>query len=54
MKKKKKQDAGVLIAREQKKRRNIEKQIRKMNKSGRKLKPIEEIEGDRKLKKELE
>ncbi|XP_064599318.1 large ribosomal subunit protein mL40-like [Liolophura sinensis] len=54
MKKKKKVDPQLLIAKEQKKKRRIEKQIRRLEKFSRKLKPVDEISGDIKLRKELE
>ena len=46
MKKRKKQDPQIQLAREQKKKRKLEKQIRRLVAKGRKLKPIDEIEGD--------
>ncbi len=53
-KKKKKADITVVIQREQKKRRKLEKAIKKLEAKGRKFKPIEEIEGDRNVKKTIE
>lgn len=51
MKKKKRIDPSVIAAREAKKIRRIEKEIRRLTKFGRVLKPVDEIELDnRKLK----
>ncbi len=47
MKKKKKADINIVVQREQKKRRRLEKAIRRLVAKGRIQKPIEEIEGDR-------
>lgn len=44
MKKKKKLDPAIIKAREEKKRRRIEKSIRKLEKNVKQLKPLEEIE----------
>jgi len=54
MKKKKKLDMNIVIQREQKKMRKLEKMIRKQELKGRILKPIDEIEGDRHVLKTLE
>ena len=54
MKKKKKLDINIVIQREQKKMRKLEKMIRKQELKGRILKPIDEIEGDRHVLKTLE
>ena len=54
MKAKKRIDPQVLLARENRKRKRIEKQIKSMEKLGRKMKPIEETEPDRALVKEAE
>ena len=53
MKKKKKADMTILIQRDAKKRRRLEKNIRKLEAKGKKLKPIEEIEGNRNMLKTL-
>jgi len=53
MKKKKKADMTIVIQRDAKKRRRLEKNIRKLEAKGRKLKPIEEIEGNRNMLKTL-
>ena len=53
-KRKKKQDISVVIEREKKKRRKLEKSIKKLQAKGRKFKPIDEIEGFRDVKKTLE
>ena len=42
------------MMRENRKRKRLEKEIKKLEKFGRKLKPIEELEPDRKITKELE
>ena len=47
MKKKKKVDPGMLKAKENKRIRKLEKEIKKKVAKGSILKPIEEIEGDR-------
>jgi len=52
MKAKKRIDPQVLLARENRKRKRIEKQIKSMEKLGRKLKPIEESEPDRAVLKD--
>lgn len=44
MKKKKKIDPAIVKAREERRRKKIEKQIRRLEKNARQLKPIEEIE----------
>lgn len=44
LKKKKRLDPSVVKAREERKKKKIEKQIRKLEKSSRQLKPIEELE----------
>lgn len=44
MKKKKRLDPAVLKAREDRKKKKIEKQIRRLEKHARQLKPIEECE----------
>lgn len=44
LKKKKKMDPAVLKAREDRRRKKIEKQIRKLEKNSRQLKPIEDLE----------
>lgn len=49
LKKKKKIDPAVLKMREDRKKRRIEKQIRKLEQVGQKLKPIEELEVPPKL-----
>ena len=54
MKKRKKMDINIVIQRETKKRRRLEKAIRQLEKKGLKLKPVEEIEGDRKVLKTKE
>ncbi|XP_074653212.1 large ribosomal subunit protein mL40-like isoform X2 [Tubulanus polymorphus] len=54
MKKKRKMDQNILIQRELKKKRKIEKMIRRLEKLGRKLKPVDEINGNFKMKKERE
>ena len=53
MKKKKKADMSVVIQRDAKKRRRLEKNIRKLEAKGKKLKPIEEIDGNRSVLKTL-
>lgn len=47
MKKKKKIDITIIVTREQRKMRKLEKAIRKQEMKGRTLKPVDEIEGDR-------
>ena len=54
LKKKKRIDPALLMARETKKRRRIEKQLRRLEKLGRKLKPVDEIRGDYKLRRQME
>ncbi|KAL8598376.1 hypothetical protein ACOMHN_032653 [Nucella lapillus] len=54
MKKKKKVDPAVLLTRENKKRKKIEKQMKRLEKLGQRLKPIEEIEGNPKIRREIE
>lgn len=44
LKKKKKIDPAVIKAREDRKRKKLEKQIRKLEKNSRQLKPIEDLE----------
>lgn len=44
LKKKKKMDPAVVKAREDRKRKKLEKQIRRLEKNARQLKPIEELE----------
>lgn len=51
---KKRIDPAVVQARENRRKRRIEKEIKKMEKLGRKLKPIEEREPDRLILKEAE
>jgi len=43
LKKKKKMDPALIKAREEKKKRRIEKTIRKLEKNSRQIKPVEEI-----------
>lgn len=45
LKKRKKADPGLLLAKENKKIRRLEKDMKKIERCGRKLKPIEEIIG---------
>ena len=45
MKKKKKVDIALVVQKELKKKRRLEKEIRKLDKRGRTLKPVDEIEG---------
>lgn len=54
LKKKKKIDVSIIVMREQRKIRKLEKAIRKQEMKGRTLKPIDEIEGDRSFLKTLE
>jgi len=54
LKKKKKIDISIVITREQRKMRKLEKAIRKQEMKGRTLKPVDEIEGDRSFLKTLE
>jgi len=51
---KKKMDPALVRAREEKKRRKLEKEIKKLEKYGRQFKPIEELRADRSLMKEIE
>ena len=44
MKKKKKMDPAIIKAREEKKKKRIEKSIKKLEKNTKQLKPLEEIE----------
>lgn len=44
MKKKKKIDPMIIKAREERRRKKIEKQIRRLEKNARQLKPIDEME----------
>ncbi|CAH1796788.1 unnamed protein product [Owenia fusiformis] len=52
LKKRRRTDPQLVAARDAKRKRRIEKAIKKLMKTGRKLKPVDEIEGDRKLQKE--
>jgi large subunit ribosomal protein L40 len=54
MKKKKKIDVSIIVGKELKRRKKLEKMIRKQEQKGIKLKPIEEIEGDRAVIKTLD
>ncbi|XP_014205922.1 39S ribosomal protein L40, mitochondrial [Copidosoma floridanum] len=54
LKKKRRIDPGIVRAREERRKRKLEKSIRKLQKTARQLKPIAEIEVPAKLKKELE
>lgn len=45
---------SIILGREQRKMRKIEKAIRKQEAKGRQLKPIDEIEGERSFLKTLE
>ena len=54
MKKKKKIDMSVILQREQKKMKKLERMIKKQEAKGRILKPIDEIEGYRHILKTLE
>ena len=54
MKKKKKMDPAVLLARENKRKKKIEKQMKRLERFGRRLKPVDEIDGDPKIQKEVE
>ena len=54
MKKKKKLDPAIIKAREEKRRKKLEKQIRKMEKQSKQLKPISELEVPSKLIEERE
>ena len=53
-KKKKRIDPALMRAKAQKRIKKFEKEIRRLDRKGRVLKPIDEIEGDRKLHKTLE
>lgn len=44
LKKKKKLDPAIIKAREDRKRKKLEKQIRRLEKNARQLKPIDELE----------
>lgn len=44
MKKKKKVDPAIVKAREERRRKKLEKQIRRLEKNARQLKPIDELE----------
>jgi large subunit ribosomal protein L40 len=44
LKKKKKMDPAVIKAREDRRRKKLEKQIRRLEKNARRLKPIDELE----------
>lgn len=44
MKKKKKIDPAIVKAREERRRKKLEKQIRRLEKNARQLKPIDEVE----------
>lgn len=44
MKKKKKMDPAIVKAREDRRRKKLEKQIRRLQKNARQLKPIDELE----------
>ncbi|CAD5121837.1 unnamed protein product [Dimorphilus gyrociliatus] len=54
MKKKRKLDINIVIQKEIKKKRKLEKQIRRLEAKGRILKPIDEIVGDRSIMKTIE
>ena len=54
MKKKSKLDPNLAIQKEVKKKRKLEKAIRQIERKGRMLKPIDEIEGDRDVFKTIE
>jgi len=54
LKKKKKVDIQLVVVREQRKMKRIERAIRKQEAKGRQLKPIDEIEGNRSFLKTLE
>ena len=54
LKAKKRIDPQVLLARENRKRKKIEKEIKKIEKFGRRLKPVLEQEADRLILKEKE
>jgi large subunit ribosomal protein L40 len=45
MKKRKKTDPGMLLAKENKKIKKLEKDMKRLSRYGRKLKPVEEIIG---------
>ena len=47
MRKKKRVDVQLVLQRENKKRRKLEKTIRRLEMKGRIFKPVEEIEGER-------
>lgn len=50
---KKRVDPALLMLKENRKRKRLEKEIKKLEKFGRRLKPIEELEPDRSISKEL-
>lgn len=52
MKKKKKMDPQIIKAREERKRKRIEKSIKKLEKNTKQLKPIEEIDWPISLQKQ--
>ena len=54
MKKRKKIDPTILIARETRKRKRLEKEMKRLDRLGRILKPIEEIDGDRSIRNQME
>lgn len=54
MKKKKKTDPGLILQRESKKLKKLDKMIKKIELKGKILKPIDEIEGDRAMLKTKE
>jgi len=54
LKKKKKVDMSIIVNREQRKIRKLEKAIRKQEMKERILKPVDEIEGNRSFLKTLE
>ena len=53
VKRKKKADVSVVIQRDAKRRRRLEKNIRKLEAKDKKLKPVDEIEGNRNMLKTL-
>jgi len=53
MKRKKKVDMSIVVTREQRKMKRIERAIRKQEAKGRVLKPIDEIEGERSFLKTI-
>lgn len=54
LKAKKRIDPQVLLARENRKRKKIEREVRRLERFGRRLKPVEEAEPDRLVLKEIE